>query len=387
MGIFTEYLDKNLDLQSLTQERRKQLKRISKLRGGRDVLVYAADLSLGISETSIGYSDLQRINDQLLNLNGTELDLILETPGGSGEVAEDIVKNIRGKFKNVAVIIPGWTRSAGTLIAMACDEILMDQNSSLGPIDAQLHWQGKVFSAGELLEGLDAIKDDIAQNNGILNPAYIPILQGISPGELMRAENAQDFSKHLVAEWLVKYKFKDWTEHRTTNPGTPVTDKQRQQKAEKIATELRDHKKWLTHGRSIRIDDLQTMGLEIEDYGKDDELSDAIRRYHALLHITFGTNVYKIFETPNSQIFDFLQQPPQNNQPAPDYVNVDLACNHCNERIKLQVNFKPNVPAQNGCLQYPKNDNLECPACKKTIDLKSMKNDIEANMGRRIVVP
>ena len=39
------------------------------------------------------------------NQPGNKLDLILETPGGSAEVVEDLVKNIRGRFSEVAIII------------------------------------------------------------------------------------------------------------------------------------------------------------------------------------------------------------------------------------------------------------------------------------------
>lgn len=85
MGIYSEYLDKKLDFQALTQERKKQLKRISQLRGDRDVLVIAADLKKGHQAISINHTDLLAVNDQLSNLKGKALDLILETPGGSGE--------------------------------------------------------------------------------------------------------------------------------------------------------------------------------------------------------------------------------------------------------------------------------------------------------------
>jgi ClpP class serine protease len=40
-------------------------------------------------------------------------------------------------------------------MVMAADEILMDAASALGPIDAQIFWQGKVFSADALLEGFE----------------------------------------------------------------------------------------------------------------------------------------------------------------------------------------------------------------------------------------
>ena len=48
--------------------------------------------------------------------------------------------------------------------AMAADEILMGQNSALGPIDAQIERQGKRFSAGAFVDGLNKIVDDANKN-------------------------------------------------------------------------------------------------------------------------------------------------------------------------------------------------------------------------------
>jgi ClpP class serine protease len=155
MGIYTEYLDRQMSFQDLAAERKAQLQRISALRGGRDILVFAADLSKGQAPISIGYNDLLPVNDHLANLNGSALDLILETPGGSGEAAEDIVRSLRSRYNDLAIIVPGWAKSAGTIMVMAADEILMDAASALGPIDAQIFWQGKVFSADALLEGFE----------------------------------------------------------------------------------------------------------------------------------------------------------------------------------------------------------------------------------------
>jgi ClpP class serine protease len=178
MGVYGEYLNQPLarNFQLLTQERKKQLKRISQARGGRDVLVYAADISKAVPGTSIEYADLAPLGDLVANLSGNRLDLILETPGGSGEVAEDIVRLLHGKYDELAVIIPGWAKSAGTLLTMAADEILMGPTSALGPIDAQLIWQGKRFSADALLESFEKIKSEV-DSTGTLNKAYIPMLQ------------------------------------------------------------------------------------------------------------------------------------------------------------------------------------------------------------------
>lgn len=183
MGFYTEYLDRQMSMEQLTAERKKQLALISQLRGNRDVLVVAADLNKMEGQIAINYSDLLAVNDQLSVLKGDAIDLLLETPGGSGEVAEDIVRLLHQKYQEVAVIVPGYAKSAGTIIAMAGDEILMGPESALGPIDAQLMWQGKTFSADALLKGIEKIKEEI-QRTGVLNKAYIPILQGISPGEI-----------------------------------------------------------------------------------------------------------------------------------------------------------------------------------------------------------
>lgn len=275
MPPFTEYLDMNLGPQELEAERKKQLVRISQLRG-RDVLVYAASMRPIQGPhgpiTSIDYDDLLPIDDQLSGLTGTGLDLIIESPGGSGEVAEDIVRLIRQKYGGFAVIVPGWAKSAATIIAMAANEILMGRLSALGPIDAQLQWQGKVFSADALLEGMEKIKREVT-DTGTLNRAYIPMLQNISPGELQSAENALTFAQKLVREWLAEYKFAPWTTHSST--GLPVTDEERMERASEIARQLCNHRLWLTHGRSIRLEQLRSMKLQVTNYSEDSELDDA----------------------------------------------------------------------------------------------------------------
>ena len=144
MGIYSDYLEKNMDFIGLTAERKKQLKRISKARSGRDVLVMASDLTKK-ADTSIGYSDILPFHDQLSNSGGTEIDIIIESPGGLAEVVEDLVGLIRKKFEKVGIIIPGYSKSAGTIFAMAGDEILMGDSSALGPIDAQIISNGKHY--------------------------------------------------------------------------------------------------------------------------------------------------------------------------------------------------------------------------------------------------
>ena len=178
MGFYSKYLDKHLNFDQITRERKKHLKRISRIRGDRDVLVYASDLTKGNAAISIDYSDLLPFQDQLANLKGKSIDIILETPGGFAEVVEDLVKLVRNKYEKVGIIVPGYAKSAGTIFAMAGDEILMGSMSALGPIDAQIVANNKRFSAEAFLEGLEKIKKEVIKE-GKLNPAYITILQNI----------------------------------------------------------------------------------------------------------------------------------------------------------------------------------------------------------------
>ena len=388
MGIYADYLDKKFSAAQLTRERKKQLRRIAELRH-RHVLVIAADVQNRFAVLS--NEDLLAIRDQLSNIGGGDaIDLILETPGGSGEAAEDIVRLIRARFSLMGVIVPGTAKSAGTILAMAGDEILMSDDSGLGPIDAQITQKGKVFSAHALLQGMDQIKQEI-EETGNLNRIYIPMLQNLSPGELQHARNVQGFAVKLVRKWLVSYKFKDWTMHSTS--GEAVTEEEKQSRADEIATALSNHSRWKTHGRSIKISDLQELGLRITDFGNNHKLADAIRRYYILLRMTFESNIFKLFETPTSQIIRFervnVMGPPVTT-PVQDKANqaiVGLTCKKCNTVMKIQGNLGVQAPLLPGHLPFPANNKLQCPTCGVAHDLIQARQQVEAQSKKPLLTP
>ena len=365
------------------------LSRISQLRQGRDILVFASDLSERRVPTGIEYTDRLAIQDQLANLSGVAIDIVLETPGGTGEVVEDIIGLIRRKYRNVGMIIPGYAKSAGTIFAMAGDEILMGNGSSLGPIDGQLQrGSDKRFSADAFLEGLEKIKQEVEKSKK-LNPAYIPILQNISPGEIQNCENIQSFSKRLVTEWLAKYKFKDWNRD---SDGNEVTEKKRYGEARRIATELCSQSRWLTHARSITIGDLEDLGVKITNYSEDADLNEAITRYYILLRMSFeSTQIYKIFETKKSRIYRHVapvQLIPEGVpvQSIPESAIADIACKRCKHSFKIQVNLKSSMQLQDGAVPYPiSTDSINCPNCNGQIDVKPIRQEIEARTGRLAV--
>ena len=383
MGIYSEYLDKAMDWPALVKERKKQLSKIRKLRGGRAVAVFASAMTKQ-APIAIDYDDRVPILDQLSNIDGDKLDLIIETPGGSAEVVEDIVEQMRNRFSEVAMIVPGYAKSAGTILVMAGDEILMEAASALGPIDAQMTHRGKHFSAHAFLEGLEKIKREIGKT-GQLNRAYIPILQNISPGEIQNCENALGFAQTLVTEWLSEYKFKFWDKHSST--GDPVTPEHKRTRAKEIADTLCDHGKWLTHGRSITIQDLRNMRLKVTDYAENSELCDAIRRYFVLLKMSFETTaIFKIYETEKSQIYRYapLQAVPTPQQ-MPDMAIVEVPCPKCQTRSKLQANLKKGVPIEKGASPFPKDNTFICPSCNERIDLSTLRGQIESQSKKKIV--
>ena len=64
--------------------------------------------------------------------------LILHTPGGLVLAASQIARALKRHPGKKIVIVPHYAMSGGTLIALAADEIRMDPNAVLGPLDPQL---------------------------------------------------------------------------------------------------------------------------------------------------------------------------------------------------------------------------------------------------------
>ena len=66
------------------------------------------------------------------------IDIILHTPGGLVLASEQIAYALSKRKGKVTVFIPHYAMSGGTMIALAADEIVMDDNAVLGPVDPQV---------------------------------------------------------------------------------------------------------------------------------------------------------------------------------------------------------------------------------------------------------
>ena len=388
-GVYSHYLDRRLSGDGLTRERQKQLKRISKIRKRPTLVMAAAITKSGSVSTSIDYDDILPFQDLLEGLSGNAIDVVVETPGGSAEVVEDLVTILRQRFEKVAFIVPGWAKSAGTIFVMAGNEILMGPASALGPIDAQLMWKNKQFSADAFLKGLREMKKEAQDPDKGLNRAHIPILQQISPGEIQHAVNALRFAEDLVAGWLEQHKFEDWTVHRSS--GAKVTLEERRRTARKVAKQLCNHEEWLTHGRSIGIKDLEQLGLRITDFSTIADLDDAIRRYRALLQMSFESNMYKLFETQYRMIARFVnvdlpaQERLRKEVAQVGAVNVDADCPSCGRKIALKFRFVEGNGDVDGRIPYPSNDTVGCPHCGRQANLAGLRETVERQAGRKVI--
>jgi ClpP class serine protease len=88
------------------------------------------------------YIDINDSEDLLRAIKLTDdnvpIDLVLHTPGGLVLAAEQIASALCRHPAKVTVFVPHYAMSGGTLIALAADEIVMDENAVLGPVDPQV---------------------------------------------------------------------------------------------------------------------------------------------------------------------------------------------------------------------------------------------------------
>ena len=138
MAFFPAYQQRKLD--ALRERLRKKIQR----RDGSQVIVMIhrqETLSLlGIPlQRHIDIEDSERILRVIRKTSDdVPIDLILHTPGGLVLASEQIALALAAHPARVRVMVPHYAMSGGTLLALAADEIMMDPNAVLGPIDPQL---------------------------------------------------------------------------------------------------------------------------------------------------------------------------------------------------------------------------------------------------------
>lgn len=128
---------------SLEFRRVQALREFEQYRRGRVILLIHRQES--ISLLGIPLSRYISIEDSEQVLRAIRLtppdvpiDLVLHTPGGLVLATEQIARALTRHRAKVTVFVPHYAMSGGTMLALAADEIVMDENAVLGPVDPQL---------------------------------------------------------------------------------------------------------------------------------------------------------------------------------------------------------------------------------------------------------
>jgi ClpP class serine protease len=105
------------------------------------------------------YIDIEDSEDVLRAIRLTPpdmpIDILLHTPGGLVLAAEQIAFALKRRQGKVTAFVPHYAMSGGTLVALAADEIVMDPNAVLGPVDPQLGTAQSSFAAASVLKALE----------------------------------------------------------------------------------------------------------------------------------------------------------------------------------------------------------------------------------------
>lgn len=269
----------------------------------RDTIVYASAFTskgplVPPTALSLTLDDLQGFMASLHGLKGDALDLILHSPGGSMEAADQVVQYLRAKYKRIRAIVPQNAMSASTMIACACDSIVMGKHSAIGPIDPQVTFP---TSLGAFTAPAQAILDEFeqAKREIVANPASIPLwalkVQAYPHGLLAMCDTTLRLAREKVHDWLLSYMFKD--------------DPAREQKSTAIAGWLGEAKEHKTHGRPITIGQAREKGLVVECLEDDPEMQERVLSvFHAVMVTFLVTPCVKMVENQNGKgLFTLLQ--------------------------------------------------------------------------------
>lgn len=95
-----------------------------------DVFIYNGEIERFSDLQFIEYVNKEKTSDKAL--------LILVTPGGSPDAAYKIGRYFQHRYEDFSIFVPGYCKSAGTLLAIAANEIIFTPYGELGPLDVQM---------------------------------------------------------------------------------------------------------------------------------------------------------------------------------------------------------------------------------------------------------
>ena len=294
------------------QLRRKYLKKLSGYTGRATVFYGTCWLENkpvpNVEALSLTLGDQQGFMEAMSNITECELDLILTSPGGSPEAAEAIMGYLRSRFDHIRAVVPVAAMSAATMMALACDEILMGTHSQLGPIDPQFTLptpEGPRSAPGQAI--IDQFKMAKAECQDPKNiGAWLPLLRSLLPGLIAQCIHSQERAVAFVAEQLGMHMLEG--DH---------------DKARSVARWFADFSRFKSHGRPVMIGDVQQQGLKVTRLEDDQRLQDLVLSvHHAARHTFNDTGTTKLIENHHGRAYleiltPIVMQPPPSGPQEP----------------------------------------------------------------------
>lgn len=277
----TEINDKVNSVNAVDQVRRKYLTQIKEITGRNVIAYYSGWLQKPKSpDTMVNDKDKSGFMLTIHRMDKSlGLDLILHTPGGSVAATESLVDYLYSIFeKDVRVIVPQISMSAGTMIALSAHTIVMGKHSNLGPIDPQM---GGVPCQGVLDEFDTAIK--AVSSNPVIAPLWQTIISKYHPTMLLACKQSIQWSEAMVSKWLEE--------------NMCGGDKA---KVGVIMGTFANHKAQKSHNRHIPREVCESVGLNIIHLEDNQDLQEAVlTTHHAYMHTFTSTDTVKIIENHN----------------------------------------------------------------------------------------
>ncbi|MCR4425625.1 MAG: ATP-dependent Clp protease proteolytic subunit [Firmicutes bacterium] len=123
--------------------RYRLIQRIERKRNSRVITLIHRQESMSLLGITFARSINIEDSEQILRAirmtdDDVPIDIVLHTPGGLVLASEQIARAIRKHPAKVTVFVPHYAMSGGTLLALSADEIVMDSNAVLGPVDPQI---------------------------------------------------------------------------------------------------------------------------------------------------------------------------------------------------------------------------------------------------------
>ena len=249
---------------------------------GRRLICYVSGIECGIDR-----DDTMPFADLLYNVPaGEDMDLLLHTPGGNVDAAEKLIQMVRRRVgeATLRIIVPDFAKSAGTLMVLGADSVVMSDTSELGPIDPQMftvdsNGHGRWQPVQNYLDAYDEHTKTLTEEPG--NVAAQIMLGKLNPGTVKRYQAAKDRARQSAEHQLRNGMF------RNSDGNWSMT-----------ADVLLNTRRWPSHSQVVSWKDAQhpDIGLTVEYLEPQSPLWREYWRLYCLQRLAVSDN-QKLYES------------------------------------------------------------------------------------------